>query len=92
MTSRSRKKLSTGLDLRPFDSESGYLNVVIDTPKGSRNKFKYCLPQEGTPDAPLGAASAPSPPPRSGRRRHTLADWEPAPRGRFQPRTAPHFV
>jgi inorganic pyrophosphatase len=27
--------------LEPFDEESGTLNVIIDTPKGSRNKFKY---------------------------------------------------
>jgi inorganic pyrophosphatase len=27
--------------LQPFDRESGALNVVIDTPKGSRNKFAW---------------------------------------------------
>lgn len=27
--------------LQPFDPESGELNVVIDTPKGSRNKFAW---------------------------------------------------
>lgn len=27
--------------LKPFDEESGDLNVVIDTPKGSRNKYSY---------------------------------------------------
>lgn len=27
--------------LIPFDAESGELNAVIDTPKGSRNKFEY---------------------------------------------------
>ncbi len=27
--------------LPPFDPDSGYLNVVIDTPKGCRNKFAY---------------------------------------------------
>src|SRR4030095_7369150 len=27
--------------LPPFDSESGNLNVVIDTPKGCRSKFGY---------------------------------------------------
>jgi len=25
----------------PFDDETGDLNVVIDTPKGSRNKYKF---------------------------------------------------
>src|SRR4029453_9457458 len=28
-------------NLGPFDKESGYVNAIIDTPKGSRNKFKY---------------------------------------------------
>jgi inorganic pyrophosphatase len=27
--------------IKPFDAESGELNVIIDTPKGSRNKYKY---------------------------------------------------
>ena len=27
--------------LGPFDKESGYVNAIIDTPKGSRNKFKF---------------------------------------------------
>ena len=29
------------IDLAPFDEESGHVNAIIDTPKGSRNKFKY---------------------------------------------------
>lgn len=33
-------------DLGPFDKESGYVNAIIDTPKGSRNKSKF--------DEPLG--------------------------------------
>ena len=28
-------------ELPPVDPESGWLNVVVDTPKGSRNKYKY---------------------------------------------------
>jgi inorganic pyrophosphatase len=33
---------SNALDrLDAFDAESGDLNVIIETPKGSRNKFKY---------------------------------------------------
>ena len=28
-------------DLSPFDKESGHVNAIIDTPKGSRNKFKF---------------------------------------------------
>ena len=27
--------------LRPFDRKSGNLNVIIDTPKGSRNKYSF---------------------------------------------------
>ena len=27
--------------MQPFDRESGFLNVIIETPKGSRNKFKF---------------------------------------------------
>lgn len=29
------------IDLPPFDKDSGHVNAIIDTPKGSRNKFKY---------------------------------------------------
>jgi inorganic pyrophosphatase len=29
------------IDLNALDEESGYVNAIIDTPKGSRNKFKY---------------------------------------------------
>lgn len=29
------------IDLEPFDKESGYINAIVDTPKGSRNKFKF---------------------------------------------------
>ncbi len=29
------------IDLASFDEESGALNVIVDTPKGSHNKFKY---------------------------------------------------
>jgi inorganic pyrophosphatase len=28
-------------ELPPFDEETGELNVIIDTPQGSRNKYKY---------------------------------------------------
>jgi inorganic pyrophosphatase len=28
-------------NLKPFDEETGDLNVIIDTPKGSRNKYKF---------------------------------------------------
>lgn len=29
------------VNLPAFDEESGHLNVIIETPKGSRNKYKY---------------------------------------------------
>lgn len=29
------------VDLDAFDAESGYVNAIIDTPKGGRNKFSY---------------------------------------------------
>jgi inorganic pyrophosphatase len=29
------------IDLAAFDKVSGHVNAIIDTPKGSRNKFKY---------------------------------------------------
>lgn len=29
------------IDLEALDEESGHVNAIIDTPKGSRNKFKY---------------------------------------------------
>ena len=37
-----RKKTGSVFEnLEPFDSETDELNVIIDTPKGSRNKFKF---------------------------------------------------
>lgn len=41
MAARSRTPLASGEDLPPFDKETGRLNVLVDTPKGSRNKFKW---------------------------------------------------
>ena len=36
------KKSNNAFDkLTPFDEESGDLNVIIETPKGSRNKYAY---------------------------------------------------
>jgi inorganic pyrophosphatase len=29
------------IDLAAFDEDTGHVNAIIDTPKGSRNKFKY---------------------------------------------------
>lgn len=36
-----QKALASPLTLKPFDDEKKFLRVVIETPKGSRNKFKY---------------------------------------------------
>ena len=35
------KSASNFEKINPFDAESEDLNVIIDTPKGSRNKYKY---------------------------------------------------
>lgn len=35
------KSLSPFANLKPFDAETGDLNVVIETPKDSRNKYAY---------------------------------------------------
>lgn len=37
----NKKVLSSPSALKPFNKEEGFLRVVIETPKGSRNKFKY---------------------------------------------------
>jgi inorganic pyrophosphatase len=29
------------IDLAPFDEDSGHVNAIVETPKGSRNKFNY---------------------------------------------------
>ena len=29
------------IDLSAFDAKSGHVNAIVDTPKGSRNKFEY---------------------------------------------------
>jgi inorganic pyrophosphatase len=36
-----KKKADQFARVRPFDSEDGEINVIVDTPRGSRNKFKY---------------------------------------------------
>lgn len=36
-----KKSESVFEKLSPFDNQTGELNVIIDTPKGSRNKYKY---------------------------------------------------
>jgi inorganic pyrophosphatase len=41
------------IDLSALDEESGHVNAIIDTPKGSRNKFKY---DEKTSSFKLGGA------------------------------------
>jgi inorganic pyrophosphatase len=36
-----QKTIASPTALKPFDKKKQYLQVVIETPKGSRNKFKY---------------------------------------------------
>jgi len=37
-----QKKSESNFDkISPFDEESGDLNVIVDTPKGNRNKYKF---------------------------------------------------
>jgi inorganic pyrophosphatase len=38
---KRKKSNDPMLELNAVDEQSGYVNVLIDTPKGSRNKFKY---------------------------------------------------
>ena len=37
----SKQVFNPLIELEAFDSDSGTLNAIVDTPKGSRNKFKY---------------------------------------------------
>lgn len=41
MGANGKKSLTNPTRLRPFDKESGMLQVVVETPAGSRNKFSY---------------------------------------------------
>ena len=41
MAARSKKPLASGEDLPAFDRETGHLHAIIDTPKGSHNKYKF---------------------------------------------------
>jgi Inorganic pyrophosphatase len=45
-TKNLRKIMSLLKKLRPFNRKSGALNVVIDTPKNSRNKYSYDFEQK----------------------------------------------
>src|SRR5436190_23463747 len=38
---RPRQPVKSGADLPPFDEEGRLLHAIVDTPKGSRNKFKW---------------------------------------------------
>jgi inorganic pyrophosphatase len=40
-TMAKKKALSSPTILKPFDKKQEFLRVIIETPKGSRNKFKY---------------------------------------------------
>ncbi len=41
MTARSKRALRSSEDLPPFDEKTGVVLAIVDTPKGSRNKFKF---------------------------------------------------
>ncbi|MDQ6894427.1 MAG: inorganic diphosphatase [Acidobacteriota bacterium] len=41
MARRNRRALSSGEDLPPFAENGKILHAIVDTPKGSRNKFKW---------------------------------------------------
>ena len=41
MAARKRRALSSGEDLPPFAENGKVLHAIVDTPKGSRNKFKW---------------------------------------------------
>ena len=42
----SRKSLADPTKLKPIDKKDGTLQVIIETPKGSRNKFSFDPDQE----------------------------------------------
>lgn len=41
MAKKSSKSLADPTQLKPVDKQDGILQVIIETPKGSRNKFAY---------------------------------------------------
>lgn len=41
MAARNRRPLYSGEDLPPFAGDGRILHAIVDTPKGSRNKFKW---------------------------------------------------
>lgn len=41
MTRKKRGPLSSGTELPPFEEDGRLLHAIVDTPKGSRNKFKW---------------------------------------------------
>ena len=43
---RPRKKLADPTQLRPIDKKDGMLQVIVETPKGSRNKYAFDPDQE----------------------------------------------
>ena len=46
MGTKEKKSLTDPIRLRTFDKESGLVQVVVETPAGSRNKFSYD-PEQG---------------------------------------------
>ncbi|MGA2729380.1 MAG: inorganic diphosphatase [Terracidiphilus sp.] len=46
MAKNSSKSLADPTQLKPLDKQDGILQVIIETPKGSRNKFAFDLDQK----------------------------------------------
>jgi inorganic pyrophosphatase len=45
VTKKSRKSLADPTQLKPVDKSDGLVQVIIETPKGSRNKFSFDVKQ-----------------------------------------------
>src|SRR3984957_17924862 len=46
VTKKRTKSLADPTQLKPVDKEDGILQVIIETPKGSRNKFSFDMEQK----------------------------------------------
>jgi inorganic pyrophosphatase len=46
---KSSRSLSDPTGLSPIDKHDGILQVIIETPKGSRNKFSFDEKQKSSP-------------------------------------------
>lgn len=46
MAKKSKRSLADPTQLKPIDKQDGILQVIIETPKGSRNKFSFDVQQK----------------------------------------------